>query len=302
MQTSKKNYDYIKHIPINELRIGMYIEEALDDNNVLIRCDKKILSDNSEIETLKKTRAVNVKINVHKSINIQSTEIDPSITIPLEKTNNREQEYYRELQKAKDVHHEGVIRASELLKAVRKGHTFSLKVVKQVTIDIVESLLRNSDALLSLSQLKGHDDYTYVHSVNVAILITAFYKSFGYGSDKLVEAGMGGMLHDIGKMRIPEYILNKPGKLTDSEFSIIKRHPEYGIDAIDDKSGISDITRKVILQHHERYNGKGYPFGIKGERINEVGLVSAVADVYDALTSDRVYKSAWTPHKAIACI
>ena len=302
MDTSRKNYDYIKHIPVNELKIGMYIEEVLDANNILIRYEKKILSTRSEIENLKKTRAATGKINILKSINIKSSELDPLIDITLKKTNKRESEYYREIKKAKDIHHEGVIRASEVLKAVRKGHSFSLKIVKKVTEDIVESILRNSDALLSLSQLKGYDDYTYVHSVNVAILITAFYNSVGYNIDKLVEAGMGGILHDIGKMRIPENILNKPGKLTDSEFSIIKRHPEYGINAIINKRGISDITKKVILQHHERYNGRGYPFGIKGERINEVGLISAVADVYDALTSDRVYKAAWTPHKAIACI
>jgi putative nucleotidyltransferase with HDIG domain len=302
METSRKNYDYIKHIQINELKLGMFIEEVLDANNIVIRHEKKILSSKSEIENLKKTRAANIKINLHKSISIQSSEIDPSFDRIFEKTSNREREYYQELKRAKDIHHEGVIRASEVLKAIRRGHSFSIKIVKNVAEEIVESILRNSDALLSLSQLKGYDDYTYVHSVNVAILITAFYKSIGNNSDKLVEVGMGGILHDIGKMRIPEKILNKPGKLTDSEFSIIKRHPEYGINAINDKSGISDLTKKVILQHHERYNGKGYPFGIKGERINEVGLISAVADVYDALTSDRVYKAAWTPHKAIACI
>jgi len=110
------------------------------------------------------------------------------------------------------------------------------------------------------------------------------------------------VLHDIGKMRVPTEILNKPGKYTDAEFAIMKKHPELGMEVVMDKKGISDISKSIIIQHHERYNGKGYPYGLQGDKIAEIGLISAVADVYDALTSNRVYRVAWTPQKALAVI
>jgi HD-GYP domain-containing protein (c-di-GMP phosphodiesterase class II) len=103
-------------------------------------------------------------------------------------------------------------------------------------------------------------------------------------------------------MRIPEKILNKPGKYVDWEFNMMKKHPEYGLDILKDKRKISDFSKALVIQHHERFNGKGYPFQLKGMEINEISLIGAVADVYDALTSNRVYRAAWTPQKALAVI
>jgi len=113
---------------------------------------------------------------------------------------------------------------------------------------------------------------------------------------------VGGILHDVGKMRIPESILNKPGKYVDWEFNMMKKHPEYGLDILKDKKSVSEFSKALVIQHHERYNGKGYPFKLKGSEIHEIGLIGAVADVYDALTSNRVYRAAWTPQKALAVI
>jgi HD-GYP domain-containing protein (c-di-GMP phosphodiesterase class II) len=113
---------------------------------------------------------------------------------------------------------------------------------------------------------------------------------------------VGGVLHDIGKMRVPESILNKPGKYAEWEFNIMKKHPEYGLEIANGKKGITEFSKSIIIQHHERYNGKGYPRGLVGMEIAEIGLIGAVADVYDALTSNRVYRAAWTPQKALAVI
>jgi HD-GYP domain-containing protein (c-di-GMP phosphodiesterase class II) len=136
----------------------------------------------------------------------------------------------------------------------------------------------------------------------VGILVSSLAQELGYRGERLVEAGMGGLLHDIGKMRVPEYILNKPGKYTDIEFKVMKRHPTYGVQLIEGKKGISPLTRAAIEQHHERFDGSGYARGLKGDEIEEIGVICAVADVYDALTSDRVYRAAWTPQKALAMI
>jgi HD-GYP domain-containing protein (c-di-GMP phosphodiesterase class II) len=103
-------------------------------------------------------------------------------------------------------------------------------------------------------------------------------------------------------MRIPESIINKPGKLTDGEFATIKRHPEFSLEMLNAKSGVSDLTKKIAIQHHERFNGKGYPLGHPGSRLHEMAYVAAVADTFDAMTTDRAYKEAWTPQKALATI
>ncbi|MBD3322901.1 MAG: HD domain-containing protein, partial [Chitinivibrionales bacterium] len=145
-------------------------------------------------------------------------------------------------------------------------------------------------------------EYTYVHSVNVSVLIASLARAMGYNRNLLLDAGVGGLLHDIGKMRVPDSILNKPGRYADWEFAIMKKHPDHGLDIIREKKSISPKATMIIAQHHERYNGNGYPRGLKGKEISELGLIAAVADVYDALTSDRVYRAAWTPQKALATI
>lgn len=287
-------------IDIDDVKVGMYIEDVFAGQNPLAISENRHIVSSVQLLELKKRGIRKVRINLEKDkTGRKNYAIRPDV---IAAAVSQEDEYYDELDRAKDVHKEGVLRVSEVLTAIREGHPFSFSIIKNVANDIVESLLRNPDALVSLSQLKSYDNYTFVHSVNVSILITSLAKTMGFPEEKLVDLSMGGLLHDVGKMRVPEQILNKPGKLTDTEFSIIKRHPEFGYKTIIDQRGISDLTKKIVLQHHERYNGKGYPYGLKGERIHEVGLISAITDVFDALTSDRVYKAAWTPQKALAVI
>ncbi len=299
MAKSQKNEPLLQSVDIDDVKVGMYIHDVYERDGMMLVSEGRLIVNTEQINELRQRGVKRVRIDTDKS-SVKKKEVPGKKVAKDDK--QREEEYYKELENAVTIHHEGVIRVSEVLHAIRSGQPFSLSIIKSAARDIVESLLKNPDALISLSQLKGYDDYTYVHSVNVAILLASLALAMGYPEERLIELGMGGLLHDIGKMRVPEKILNKPGKLTDTEFAIIKRHPEFGIETILDMRGISDITRKIVLQHHERYNGKGYPLGLKGERIHEVGLMSAVADVYDALTSDRVYKAAWTPQKALALI
>lgn len=303
MDAPKKKDKSLKRIKISDVKLGMYLEDVVDDNGLLLLSSKDPVRDTDQIEQLKKRGIRTVLINIDRKENkvkighLTEVALEPEID-----PKKREEEYYKELDVAVQVHKSSVMKASEAMKAVRAGFSFSMSRIESAAEEIINSLLRNPDALISLSQLKGYDNYTYIHSVNVSILVASLANTLGYSKDRLFEIGIGGLLHDIGKMRIPDNVLNKPGKLTDTEFAIIKRHPEFGIEAVINKRGISDLSKKIILQHHERYNGKGYPLGLSGERIHEVGLISAVADVYDALTSDRIYKSAWTPQKALLMI
>ncbi len=301
MDNNKNSKDIEQYMDINDVKVGMYIENVFTEDGKLLISENQEIENTEQVKELKKQGVKKVRINLAKGRNTVKMDPEPD-EISEDDIQERAEAYYKELDKAVKVHQDGVIRVSGVLHAIREGQSFSISTIKNVAENIVESLHRNPDALASLSQLKGYDNYTYIHSVNVAILVTTLAKALGYTNERLVDIGIGGLLHDVGKMRVPQKILNKPGKLSDTEFAVIKRHPEFGIDSILDHRGMSDIARKVMLQHHERYNGKGYPYGIKGERIHEVGLISAVADVYDALTSDRVYKAAWTPQKALAMI
>ena len=148
-------------------------------------------------------------------------------------------------------------------------------------------------------RLKTVDDYTYMHSVAVCALMIALGKQMGLTGQALKDAGVAGLLHDVGKMMIPSEVLNKPGKLTDEEFNIIKDHPRKGWEILNISEGANAVALDVCLHHHERVDGKGYPEKISGEDLTLFARMGAVCDVYDALTSNRCYKNGWEPAETI---
>jgi HD-GYP domain-containing protein (c-di-GMP phosphodiesterase class II) len=166
--------------------------------------------------------------------------------------------------------------------------------------DIVESLDRHPDALLSLVRLKNADEYTYVHSVAVCALMVSLGRQLGLSDAQCREAGMAGMLHDLGKAVMPQDVLNKPGKLTAEEFEVIKQHPMRGYELLVDGADVSDGMRDVCRHHHERVDGTGYPDRLAGDNISLLARMGAVCDVYDAVTSDRPYKAGWDPAQALS--
>ncbi|MBD3318239.1 MAG: HD domain-containing protein [Chitinivibrionales bacterium] len=287
----------LRRIEIDRVSIGMYLEDVFDKDGVLLLSANAAIQSEEQITRLRARGVYSVYINIRKGKDIDLEEEAPD-PVSVE----RERAYYEELARARVVHQNTIISAKEALQAARAGRPFSINRTRKTAEEIVESILRNPDALVSLSQIKGYDEYTFTHSVNVGILVTSLAREMGYEGEQLVSIGLGGLLHDIGKMRVPENVLNKPGRYTDVEFRVMKRHPDHGLAIVGERSGIAPLTKKVIGQHHERYDGSGYPKGLIGDRIDEAGVIGAVADVYDALTSDRVYRSAWTPQKALATI
>ncbi len=284
-------------VSVDEIKLGMYLGDVFDSQGHLLFAAGTVVHSSDQIELLRKHHINSVMAVMENKTNTDHHSSNSEIGI-----SNREAEYYRELSRAKQVHQYTLQTAREALINARLGKLIPVKNVETTAEQIVESVLRNADALVSLAQIKGYDEYTYVHSVNVGILVTSLAYSMGYKKDELIQAGIGGLLHDIGKMGIPESILNKKGKYTFGEFSVMKRHPEIGINMLKGYKSISDLSRTVVIQHHERYNGSGYPRQLTGDMIAEVGLIAAVADVYDAMTTDRIYRAAWTPHKALAMI
>jgi HD-GYP domain-containing protein (c-di-GMP phosphodiesterase class II) len=171
--------------------------------------------------------------------------------------------------------------------------------VEPVVEAISGSLARNSSALLGILGIKNKDDYTFLHSVSVGTLLVAFGRSLGLSEDELREIGLGGMLHDLGKMKVPDAILNKPGRLTDEEFAIIKRHPEDGHAILLETKGVGEMPLDITRHHHERFNGRGYPDALAGESISRSARMAAIVDVYDAITADRCYHKAMTATEAL---
>jgi len=188
---------------------------------------------------------------------------------------------------------------SSMFQEARMGKAIDTQHALPIVEEISSSVFRNPGALIGLARLKNKDDYTYMHSVAVCALMVALARQLNLDDEQVREAGMAGLLHDIGKMAIPLAILNKPGKLTDDEFHSVKSHPEEGHKLLLSGSGVSEITLDVCLHHHEKMAGNGYPHKLKGEEISLFARMGAVCDVYDAITSNRPYKSGWEPSDSI---
>ncbi|RJO62795.1 MAG: HD-GYP domain-containing protein [Dehalococcoidia bacterium] len=185
--------------------------------------------------------------------------------------------------------------------AVKTGKTELVEITKSVEV-IVEEILSGKEVAGSLAEICSCDIYTYAHSVDVCILSLMVGVKLGYPKPKLLRLGVGSLLHDIGKVKVPAEILNKPGELTPNEFAEIKKHPEYGRQMFVNIRNASSQSAAIILNHHERYDGSGYPRSLKGDKIDEMSAICGVADVYNAITTDRVYRKALPPHEAYEMI
>lgn len=198
----------------------------------------------------------------------------------------------------KDQYREKVNDFKSLFQNVLNGEEIEPEKVEKISEDIFGNIDNMYVAIESISELKDFDDYTYTHSINVALYSMLLAKWIGLEKDEIEDLVQAAILLDIGKAKVDPGILNKPGTLTDEEFLEIRNHAQYGYDMFKDMDDINEKTKDVILSHHERIDGSGYPNGIKGDEISLFAKIVAICDVYDAVTSDRVYKDKITPFKA----
>jgi len=186
-----------------------------------------------------------------------------------------------------------------IFKEARLGRAVDTTVAQHVVQEIADSVVRNSEALIGLARIKMADDYTYMHSVAVCALMVALARRLGLDEAQTRSAGAAGLLHDLGKAAMPLAVLNKPGRLTDEEFTLIKSHPAEGHAILLAGNTTDAIVLDVCLHHHEKTDGSGYPKGLRGDDISLFARMGAVCDVYDAVTSNRPYKSGWDPAEAL---
>lgn len=208
-------------------------------------------------------------------------------------------ELKNEAARARRLHGEANKIVRHMMDDVRLGQQIQVDRVEPLVENMVDSIFRNQDALLPLARLKNHDDYTFEHSVSVCALLVAFGRGMKLPRETIKEMALGGLLHDVGKARIPDNILNKPAKLTDDEFARMQSHVTQSVILLKQTPGVSDIAMQVAAEHHERFDGTGYPHRLTSDKISLYGQMASIVDVYDAISSERVYHRGMPPTQAL---
>ena len=302
-----------KKINVADLKLGMYVDEVCGSwmEHPFFRSAFK-LSKDKDLQTLQHCGVNEVWIDTDKGLDVAArahtlseNEEQQRTNEALEKaaTSARQVEAHvsldEELDTARKIQSKAKQAITSMFLEARMGNALPIGETVSLVEEISQSITRNPGALLSLARLKTKDDYTYLHSVAVCALMIALGKQMGVEEDLLQSLGMAGLLHDIGKMAVPDDILNKPGRLTDQEFDIIKTHPLRGWEVLKASDGVNEIALDVCRHHHERVDGKGYPDKLSGDDLSLFAKMGAVCDVYDAITSNRSYKDGWEPAESI---
>ncbi|HSW53138.1 MAG TPA: HD-GYP domain-containing protein [Sulfuricaulis sp.] len=204
-----------------------------------------------------------------------------------------------EIRNIKDIHAGASQLIQDLMWEAKFGRSLDVPGARQTISRMVESALRNPDALTCFAQLKNKDEYTAQHSLRVAILSLVFGRQLGLTPAELEMLGLGALLLDVGKMKIPSEILNKPASLTGDELSLVRQHVPWGIEILEKTSQVPAMALEVARRHHERYDGSGYGDHLKGDAIGSFGMIAGILDYYDAVTSDRIYRGAISAHAAM---
>ena len=208
-------------------------------------------------------------------------------------------DFRAELIRARRIYQDTRSYITQALDDVRLGSAVDTNAARRLVREMAQSVVRNHSALVWLTSLKERDIYTVTHCMNVCILALSFGRCLGLSDEQQAELGLGALLHDLGKMKVPDAILNKPSSLTPEEFEVMKRHPAYGYELLRDSNDVSDTALDIVLHHHERIDGMGYPSGLDGDAIRFLTKLVSIVDVYDAITSDRIYHDGIPPHNAL---
>jgi putative nucleotidyltransferase with HDIG domain len=297
----------LKKISVEQLRLGMHLQAFCGAwlDHPFWRT-QFVLVDPKDISLIRESSIKEVWIDVAKGLDLESGEaaeeaesLTPPEATPAQPAAQEKTSFSDEINRAAKICARGKEAVLSMFHEARMGKAIEAEAAAPLVEEISNSVLRNPGALISLARLKTADDYTYLHSVAVCALMIALARKLGLDEEQTRAAGMAGLLHDLGKAMIPMAILNKPGKLTDEEFTLVKTHPQEGYKLLLGGRNISEITKDVCLHHHEKIDGSGYPKGLNGDTMSLFAKMGAVCDVYDAITSDRPYKAGWCPAESI---
>ena len=296
----------LKRIAIEHLRVGMYLEEFVGSwlDHPFWRARFRI----EDAEQLRRVRASGVRevwIDIARGKDVAAGAA-PVASSPLAPPSQpetaiapRPATLHEEMHRAARIIDKAGVAVQAMFADARMGRIIEARDALPLVEAISGSVDRHPSALVSLARLKTKDRYTFLHSVAVCALMVSLGRQLGLSDDEVRDAGLAGLLHDIGKIAIPPEVLNKPGALTADEFRHVVAHPQAGYDVLVGDASISEIALDVCLHHHERMDGTGYPHKLAGEGISLFARMGAICDVYDAVTSDRPYKKAWEAAYAV---
>jgi len=304
--------DVIKKVKTSDLRVGMYVHDLnipwLEHGFVRSHF---LLKSEHQIEKILNANIAEVVIDTERGLDAEhaptleeaeSALMNTIIDIVSEPASTKFVAGALNMQwtESRQIHDEALKVVSNILNDVQNGKQTGVLRATPLVENITNAILGGNGTLVSLCRIKNSDAYTFQHSVSVSALLVTLCHSLGsFNSKELIEIGLGGLFHDIGKMKVPGEILNKPGPLTDDEFTIMKTHVDEGLEYLQAEHNLSSPALKIVAEHHERYDGTGYPRELSQNTISQIGQMASIVDVYDAITSTRVYHSALEPTDAL---
>lgn len=302
----------LKKITVQQLQIGMHLKEFCGSwmEHPFWRSGF-VINDPKDIASILASSIKEVWIDCAKGLDVPAgeaavseadseAEVEAALEqVVLERRNTTPLTTAQEIANATKICFQAKRAVISMFEEARMGKAVDTGGAKKLVEEITDSVARNPGALISLARLKTVDDYTYMHSVAVCAMMVALAKQLKLDEKQTRQAGLAGLMHDLGKAMIPMEILNKPGKLTDAEFEVVKRHPAEGHRMLMSGTDVDQIVLDVCLHHHEKTDGSGYPKGLKDAEISLFAKMGAVCDVYDAITSNRPYKAGWDPAESL---
>lgn len=306
-------YNYMKiKIEVSQLKKGMYVceldrpwaETSFLLQGVYINGDNEIsqLQQTCEyvfIDAEKSEQSLYPHLRSLLNLNQSKVSSGSSATHEAAQADLEQHNFKNELKAARKVHSRTKSFIDLALEDVRLGQAVNTEAAKELVTEVTNSITRSPHAMVWLTNLKERDEYTSIHCMNVCIMSVSFGRSLGMEKAELEILGLGGLLHDLGKMRVPPEILNKPSRLTFEEFEVMKTHTVQGYNMLKEQDDLPSEVLDIVKHHHERRNGKGYPSHLDGDQINNMTRIVAIVDVYDAITSDRCYHDAISPYDAL---
>lgn len=295
-----------KTLPVNKLKVGMYVLMPMSWTDHPFFKSHFLLTSPDQIRKIIGAGMKEVRVDFSQS-QIVDEEPEPVVATRVASEKEIVPEKLREtifdktlppLTKATQVHQY----SGEMIKNLLDNPTAeNISATKRAVADVVDLILDDKETSHHLMMITDHDYYTYTHSVHVGVLSVCLAKNVFRRSHahNLHELGAGFFLHDLGKVHINQEIINKPGKLTDEEMEEMKKHPNLGFKILRETKQMTQESKIIVLQHHERFDGTGYPKGIRGDELHVYGKICAIADVYDALTTDRPYRKKMQPFEGL---
>lgn len=302
----------LKKISVQQLTVGMHLKEFCGSwmDHPFWRTGF-VITDPKDIKSIHASAIREVWIDCSKGLDVPSGESAVSEAQNEEQVDAELQAVatatrdvapvstQEEIQRAAKICFQSKRAVISMFEEARMGKAVDTGGAQKLVEEISDSVIRNPGALISLARLKTVDDYTYMHSVAVCAMMVALAKQLGMDEAQIKSAGLAGLMHDLGKALMPMEVLNKPGKLTDDEFAVIKKHPEEGHKLLQTGTNVDPVVMDVCLHHHEKVDGSGYPKGLTSAELTMFAKMGAVCDVYDAITSNRPYKAGWDPAESL---